>query len=336
MEKITKIVYKKEGKMKLTQKYISVVPIAYKDEGNIKELYKRLTESLKQITTNYEIIYVNDSSPDSSGVILKELAAKDKHLTVITHSRNFGAQNAFTTGMRHAIGDAIVIMDGDLQDPPSLINDFVKHWLKGFEVVYGVRRKREQSMGSFWEYAYHLFYVIFKKLSYVDVPLDVGDFSLMDRKVVDHINNLPEKDRFIRGLRAWVGFRQTGVEYVRPERFSGRSTNNFIKNLTWARRAIFSFSYTPLEWVFYIAGFSMLISICAVVLYLAFYVFIPDAPKGFLTLLVATLFLGSIQLFTLSVMCEYLRRIFEEVKSRPPAIVKEIINDHRNERPLKS
>lgn len=316
----------------LTRKYLSVIPIAYKDAGNIKELYKRLSAVLKKITPNYEIIYVNDCSPDESGKILRELTAKDKRLTVINHSRNFGAQNAFTTGMRQAIGDVVVIMDGDLQDPPELIEDFVKKWKQGYEVIYGVRQKREESMGKLWEYLYHLFYVIFNKLSYVNVPVDVGDFSMMDRRVVDHINSLPEKDRFIRGLRAWVGFKQTGVPYVRPERFSGRSTNSFIKNLTWARRAIFSFSYTPLEWVFYIAGLSVLTSLVAVIFYIALYLFKPDAPKGFLTLLVATLFLGSIQLFALSIIGEYLRRVFEEVKSRPSAIVREVINDHRKKR----
>lgn len=316
----------------ITRKYLSVIPIAYKDEGNIRELYKRLSQVLKKITSNYEIIYVNDNSPDSSEEILKDLASKDKHLTVINHSRNFGAQNAFTTGMKQAIGDAVVIMDGDLQDPPELIEEFVKVWNKGFDVVYGIRRKREKSMGKIWEYAYHLFYVTFNRLSYIEVPVDVGDFSLMNRKVIDHINNLPEKDRFIRGLRAWVGFKQTGVEYIRPERFSGHSTNSFIKNLTWARRAIFSFSYTPLEWVFYIAGFCVLASIAAVIVYLVLYFVTPDAPKGFLTLLVATLFLGSIQLFALSIIGEYLRRVFEEVKSRPSAIVRDVINDHRKKK----
>ncbi len=182
----------------LTKRYLSVIPIAYKDAGNIRELYKRVSNILKRITPNYEIIYVNDASPDASGEILRELALKDKHLTVVSHSRNFGAQNAFTSGMRQAIGDGVVIMDGDLQDPPELIEKFVKKWLEGFEVVYGVRRRREKSMGKFWEYAYHLFYVTFNKLSYIDVPLDVGDFSLMDRRVIDHINNLPEKDRFLR------------------------------------------------------------------------------------------------------------------------------------------
>lgn len=316
----------------LTRKYLSVIPIAYKDAGNIKELYRRLSTTLKKITPNYEIIYVNDCSPDRSGEILRELALKDKHLTVINHSRNFGAQNAFTTGMRQAIGDAVVIMDGDLQDPPELIKDFVKKWNKGFDVVYGVRRKREKSMGKLWEFAYHLFYVAFNKLSYIEVPIDVGDFSLMDRKVVDHINNLPEKDRFIRGLRAWVGFGQTGIEYMRPERFSGRSTNSFIRNLAWARRAIFSFSYTPLEWVFYIASLSVLVSLGTGIFYIILYIFKPDAPKGFLTLLVIILFLGSIQLFALSVIGEYLRRIFEEVKSRPSAIVSDVINSHKRKR----
>lgn len=313
----------------LTRKYLSVISIAYKDAGNILELYKRLTKVLKKITPNYEIIYVNDASPDESFEILRRLAYKDKLLTVINHSRNFGAQSAFTTGMKQAIGDAVVIMDGDLQDPPELIEEFVKNWLEGNDVVYGERRKREKSMGSLWETAYHWFYVIFNKLSYIQVPSDAGDFSLMDRKVVDHINYLPEKDRFIRGLRAWVGFKQVGVNYIRPERFSGASTNSFFKNLKWVRKAIFSFSYAPLEWVFNIALLSVLVSLLAIVFYIFLYFFIPNTPKGFLTLLVAFLFIGSIQLVVLSIICEYLRRIFEEVKSRPISITKEIINDHK-------
>lgn len=311
----------------LTQKKISAISIAYKDEGNIVELHKRLSETLKKVTSNYEIIYVNDASPDRSQAILTKLAKTDKHLTVITHSRNFGAQSAFTTGMQHSTGDAVVIMDGDLQDPPALIVEFVKKWLKGYAVVYGIRRKRERSMGSFWETIYHSFYVIFNKLSYVKVPLDAGEFSLMDRKVVDQINALPEKDRFIRGLRAWVGFKQTGIEYVRPERFSGHgvSTNSFFKGLTWARKAIFSFSYTPLEWIFYLALLSVLISLLAIVAYIFLYFFMPNAPRGFMTTLLVTLFIGSIQLVVLAIICEYLRRIFEEVKNRPFAITETVI-----------
>jgi len=314
----------------LTDKKISAVAIAYRDEGNIAELYKRLSAVLKKITPNYEIIYVNDSSPDKSQDILEELAKKDKRLTVILHSRNFGAQNAFTTGMMHAKGDAVVIMDGDLQDPPQLLEKFVEKWLQGFEVVYGVRRKREKSMGRLWEYLYHLFYVIFSRLSYIKVPMDVGDFSLMDRKVVDHINALPENDRFIRGLRAWVGFSQTGVPYVRPERFSGHgvSTNSIFKGLAWARKAVFSFSYAPLEWVFYLSLSSVALSFLAAMVFLGLYFFIPSAPRGFMTTILVILFMGSIQISILAIICEYLRRIFEEIKHRPVSIVSKIINQH--------
>ena len=315
----------------ITKKRISIIPVCYKDEGNIRELYKRVTKEMKKITPNYEIVYVNDASPDKSQQILEELARKDKKLTVVLHSRNFGAQNGFTTGMKQAVGDAVVLMDGDLQDPPELIKDFVKKWLGGYDVVYGVRRKREKSMGWLMEQVYHIFYVLFSKLSYIKVPADVGDFSLMDRKVVDHINNLPEKDRFLRGLRAWVGFKQIGVPYVRPERFSGSgvSTTNLLKGLAWARKAIFSFSYAPLEWVFYIAVLSVIASILAAFFYILSYFLQPGAPKGFITILIAVLFLGSVQLVALSFISEYLRRIFEEVKSRPISIVQKIINNHK-------
>ena len=315
----------------LTNKYISVVPICYKDEGNVKELYERTSKVLKSLTRNYEIVYVNDASPDNSEKILRLLSKKDKKLTVVNHSRNFGAQNAFTTGMKQAVGDAVIIMDGDLQDPPELIEKFIKKWLEGYEVVYGIRRKREKSIGFVFESLYHLFYIIFSKLSYIKVPPDVGDFSLMDRKVVDHINSLPEKDRFIRGLRAWVGFKQTGVSYSRPERFWGSSvsTNSLLKGLSWARKAIFSFSYAPLEWVFYAAILSVFVSLIAILVYILLYFLKPGAPSGFLTLLISTLFIGSIQLVVLSLISEYIRRIFEEVKSRPISIVQEIINDHR-------
>lgn len=315
----------------LTKKFISVVVIAYKDEGNIRELYKRTTAAVSKISPNYEIVYVNDGSPDKSEEILQELAKKDKRLTVVLHSRNFGAQSAFTTGMKQAIGDGVVIMDGDLQDPPELINEFVKKWLEGYEVVYGQRRKREKSMGSLWEWIYHMFYIMFNKLSYIKVPLDAGDFSLMDRKVIDYINNLPEKDRFIRGLRAWVGFKQIGISYIRPERFSGTgvSTNNFLKGLQWARKAIFSFSYAPLEWVFYAAILSLFATLFAIVFYLIMYFYLPNAPRGFLTILLAVLFIGSVQLVVLAVISEYIRRIFEEIKNRPEALVKGIINNHK-------
>jgi len=315
----------------LTRKNISVVPIAFHDEGNIEQLYLRTTKVLKKITPNWEIIYVNDSSPDNSEQILRKLAKKDKRLTIILHSRNFGAQNAFTTGMKQAKGDAVVLMDGDLQDPPELIEDFIKKWLEGYDVVYGKRKKREKSMGFVWEIIYHLFYVIFNKLSYIQVPLDAGDFSLMDRVVVDQINKLPEKDRFIRGLRAWVGFKQIGIEYIRPERYWGEgiSTTSLWKGLQWARKAIFSYSFAPLEWVFYASIISVFITLFGILFYITMYFIVPEAPRGFLTTLLAVLFIGSVQLVVLTLLSEYIRRIFEEVKNRPEAIVKEIINNHK-------
>lgn len=315
--------------MPLTDKMLSAVVTCYRDEGNIEPLYARLGAALSAITPHYEIIYVHDASPDKSMDILRRLAATDKKLTVIDQARNFGAQAAFTAGMVQATGDAVILMDGDLQDPPELIEEFVKKWNEGFEVVYGIRRKRERSMGWLNQWLYHQFYVFFRKMSYVRVPEDAGEFSLIDRKAVDWMNALPERDRLLRGLRAWVGFRQTGVEYVRPERHWGTSTNSFWKNLRWARKAIFSFSYAPLEWISTIAAFVTLLSAVGVLFYIAGFFLYPDVPRGITTVFVLILFLGSIQLLCLSVIAEYVGRIFEETKQRPRYITREILNDQR-------
>jgi len=234
--------------------------------------------------------------------------------------------------MMQALGDAVILMDGDLQDPPEVIPEFVRKWKEGYDVVYGVRRRREKSMGRLNEWLYHQFYVLFNKLSVMRAPVDAGEFSLIDRKAVDWMNALPERDRLLRGLRAWVGFRQTGIPYVRPERYSGRTTNSFWKNLRWAKRAIFSFSFVPLEWVSFIALFVTGIAALAILVYVILSIFYP-APRGFLTTLVVTLFLGAVQLLSLGIIAEYLAKIFEEVKQRPRYITREIINDHRNKSP---
>lgn len=307
----------------ITSKKISVVIACYKDEGSIIPLHERLNSILKKITPTYEIIYVNDGSPDNSEEILRELAKKDKNVTVIIHSRNFGSQNAFTSGMIIATGDAIVLMDGDLQDPPELIEQFVKKWLEGYDVIYGVRIRREASF--VYNLAAKLFYLVFSRLAYIKVPRNAGDFSLADKRVISHINEMPETDRFLRGLRAWVGFKQTGVPYVRPERYSGKSTNNWMSNLRWLRKAVFSFSYEPLEFISVLAAISTIISISGIFFYIIAYFIFHNTPQGFITLLLAILFFGSIQLLCLSVIGEYVGRIFEEVKKRPKFIVKEII-----------
>jgi len=313
----------------LSDKKLSAVICCYRDEGNIGVMHQRLTAVLSRLTPWYEIIFVNDCSPDDSEQLLRSIAAKDPHVTVILQARNFGAQAAFTAGMVQATGDAVILLDGDLQDPPELIEDFVKKWNEGFEVVYGIRRRREKSMGNLKQWLYHMFYVLFRRLSYVKMPTDAGEFSLIDRKAVDHINALPERDRLIRGLRAWVGFRQTGVEYVRPERYSGTSTNNLRSNLRWARKAIFSFSYAPLEWVSRIAIFTMLLSIIGIIFYVVTFFLFPGVPRGTTTLFVLVLFLGSVQLLSISIIAEYIGRIFEETKQRPRYITREIVNDHR-------
>ena len=235
---------------------------------------------------------------------------------------------AFTSGMERSIGDAVILMDGDLQDPPEMIPALVREWLAGYDVVYGVREHRRE--GRLMEAARKAFYRIYRRLSYLEMPLDAGDFSILSRRVVQALLLMPERDRFLRGLRAWVGFRQTGVPYTRAERFAGQSTNSLLDNVRWAKRGIFSFSYQPLEMISFlvIPGHPgdrrgrLYFTLCSTSSS-------PNAPRGFMTLLVAILFLGSLQFFCLSILAEYMGRIFEEVKQRPAFIVRNIINDPR-------
>lgn len=311
----------------LTDKLISVVVACYRDAGNVREMYGRLTSVLPQVAANYEIIFVNDNSPDNAEELLLEIAGHDARVTVISHSRNFGSQMAFTSGMRQSLGDAVILMDGDLQDPPETIPMLIAEWAKGYDVVYGVREQRREN--PLMEGARKLFYRLYRRLSYIDVPVDAGDFSVMSRRVVDAMLQMPERDRFLRGLRSWVGFRQTGVPYVRAARFAGESTNSLLDNVRWAKRGIFSFSYRPLELISLMALMVTFLAGAAIVIYFVLYFVIPNAPRGYLTLLVAILLLGAVQLFSLSIIAEYLGRVFEEVKQRPPFIVRSIANDHR-------
>ena len=306
---------------------LSAVIACYKDGEAIPVMHKRLTNVFQKIGCNYEIIFVNDGSPDDSEIILENICQKDEKTTAIFHSRNFNSQNAFTSGMIHSKGDAVILLDGDLQDPPEIIEDFFKKWLEGYDVVYGTRINRDTS--KMMNYAYKKFYRIFNKLSYLDIPLDAGDFSLMDRKVVNEINNTKERDRFIRGLRAWVGFKQIGVPYYRPERLFGKSTNNFLKNIKWAKKGIFSFSYLPLELMSFFSYIIVLISAIALLFYIILHFVNQDAPKGITTLIVLVLFLGGIQLLSISVLSEYIGKILEETKKRPNFIVKKILNNKK-------
>lgn len=305
---------------------ISAVIACYRDALAVPVMYQRLTAVFAKIDVDYEIIFVNDASPDNADEVLAELAARDRNVVVVRHSRNFGSQNAFTSGMRISTGDAVVLLDGDLQDPPELIESFYQRWREGFDVVYGVRVKRVAT--RFLQIAYKVFYRVFRAASYVPMPLDAGDFSLLDRRVVEALNKLKENNRFLRGLRAWVGFKQTGVPYVRPERMFGVTTNSVLGNLGWARKALFSFSYLPIDVMTGLAIVIVIVSVLLATLQIMMRLIAPQmVPSGFTTIIVLILFMGGIQLLCFSVIGAYLMHIYDEVKRRPPYIVDYILND---------
>ncbi len=305
---------------------VSAIIACYKDAQAIPVMYRRLKAVFAKLNVAHEIIFVNDCSPDDSQEAIRTLSSLDRHVMGISHSRNFGSQAAFRSGMEAATKNACVLLDGDLQDPPELIEAFVGKWREGFDVVYGRRVKRDAPvlMGI----AYKLFYRVFEAFSYVPVPRDAGDFSLMDRRVVRSLLSFPERDLFIRGVRAFVGFKQTGVDYVRPERMFGVSTNNIWKNLGWAKKGILSFSHTPLN-MLSLAGvvlfsLSTLLGLGCILSRLAFP---QSAPRGFTTLVVTVIFFGSINLLAASLIGEYIAKIFEEVKARPHFVRRDMIHD---------
>jgi len=303
-------------------KKISAIIACYNDEQAIPHMHRRLVDVFNKVGVDYEIIFVNDGSPDNTEKVLLELAQKDDHVVAVNHSRNFNSQMAFTSGMDIATGDAVVLLDGDLQDPPELIEEFYLKWMEGFEIVYGVRVKREAPW--LMQIAYEFFYYLFHKLSYIRIPLNAGDFSLMDRKVVEVMKAFPERDRFLRGLRAWTGFKNTGVPYLRKERMFGQTTNNLFKNFNWATKGIFSFSYIPIEIMTIFSLTALFFVFIGMVAQIISKILDPSIPRGFSTLLVVILFLGAIQLLCISVLGQYIAKIFEEVKQRPKYIVKSI------------
>jgi dolichol-phosphate mannosyltransferase len=309
-----------------TRHSISAIVACYRDEQAIPIMHERLSAVFEKLGVDYEIIFVNDCSPDDSEEVIRAISARDRRVIGISHSRNFGSQAAFRSGMEIATRNACVLLDGDLQDPPELIERFVDKWREGYDVVYGRRVKREAPWGM--QLAYKAFYRLFDRFSYLRIPHDAGDFSLMDKRVVRSVLKFPERDLFLRGVRAFVGFRQTGVDYTRPERMFGRSTNSFLGNLGWAKKGILSFSETPLNLlstagvlgVFVFGGLALL-------QLLAKLAFPEAAPKGITTVLLTVLLLGSINLFAISLVGEYIAKIFEEVKRRPHFLRRSIVRD---------
>lgn len=301
---------------------LSAVITSYKDGQAILPMHARLTAVFASMQVNYEIIFVNDGSPDDSDLVLRELTARDAHVLSIEHSRNFGSQNSFVSGMQVATGDAVILLDGDLQDPPELIIEFYAKWREGYDVVYG-RRARRVGLPLLSVFA-KIFYRIFHRLSEVPMPLDAGDFSLMDRRVVNALLALPETDQFLRGLRAWLGFTQTGVDYLRPKRVFGRSTHSFLKNIWWAKKGILSFTTLPIEFMGYLGAALTGISFFALIVQLVNYLLHPELPLGISAIVTSVAFFGSLNLLAISLLGEYLIKIVEETKKRPRFIRKAI------------
>jgi len=298
---------------------VSVVVPVFNEEATLDALVARLERALEGAGLDYEVVFVNDGSRDRSAEMLRAHHARNPRLKCIMLSRNFGHQVAVTCGLDHAQGDAIIVMDGDLQDPPEVLPGLIARWRDGFDVVYAVRRRRKEGWAKVL--AYKAFYWVLHRVSYLDIPLDSGDFSLMDRRVVDLLAAMPERNRFVRGLRTWVGLRQTGFEYERDARYAGESKYSFTKLLRLAFDGLVSYSFAPLRLV---SNLGMLVSLSALlymVYLLAARLFGDMTIQGWTSTVVIVLFLGGIQLLSLGIIGEYIGRIFDEVKQRPQYVI---------------
>jgi glycosyltransferase involved in cell wall biosynthesis len=301
---------------------LSVVIPAYNEEQNIAALYGRLVAALDPLGMPYEIIVVNDGSADRTLEILCELARADERLVAVDLARNFGHQVAISAGLDHARGRAVAIMDADLQDPPEVLPDFIAKWREGYEVVYAIREKRKE--GPLKKLAYHTFYRLLRQVAQVDIPLDAGDFCVMDRRVVDLLNGMPERNRFVRGIRSWVGFRQTGLAYERHARHAGKPKYTFTRLLYLALDGLVSFSFLPLRMIS-LAGVAVsFMSILIAIFYTVQKLTVGLTPPGFATTVVSIFFLSGVQMITIGVIGEYVGRIFEEVKRRPLYVVRRV------------
>ncbi|HHY81747.1 MAG TPA: glycosyltransferase family 2 protein [Clostridiales bacterium] len=308
----------------------SIVIPMYNEEEVIEETYHRLKKVMDQTGESYELLFVNDGSRDRSASIIAELAKHDDNIRLIDFSRNFGHQIAVTAGLDYAQGQAIVIIDADLQDPPEVIPQMLAKWREGYEVVYGKRLKR-QGETAFKKLTAYLFYRILNILTNENIPKDTGDFRLIDRKVCDAMKHLHEKNRFLRGMISWVGFNQTAVEYVRDERWAGETKYPLKKMLKFAADGIFSFTYKPLKLATYI-GFLLSTTGFLYLLYVLYQrLFTTNTQSGWASIIAVNLVFNGITLIILGIIGEYVGRIYEEVKGRPLYIVKEVVGFKKNE-----
>ena len=308
-------------------KKISLVIPMYYEEQVAEECYKRVSKVLKGLKDyDYEIIFVNDGSKDKTLPILEKIADKDKKVKIVSFSRNFGHQAAVTAGLKYVTGDAVVIMDADLQDPPELVPDMLKKWEEGYEVIYGKRKKRDGE-SAFKLLTAKAFYATLNKLSDVEIPKDTGDFRLVDRKVVDVVNSLPEHNKFLRGLFSWVGFKQYPYEYERKERFAGKTKYPLKKMLKLAKDGIIGFSTKPLKIVGGLGILSVVVSIIILIYAILSFAFSwNNLTAGWTSIMCTMTFLGGIILISLWMIGEYIARIYDETKQRPQYIVDKTIN----------
>jgi len=301
--------------------YYSLILPAYNEEQSIQETYLRLKDTMDQLARPYEIIFVNDGSHDMTHQLLNSLHELDSHVKVIHFSRNFGHQTAVTAGMAKCTGDYVAVLDADLQDPPEVLGAFFEKAESGYDVVYAVRTKRKEHLPKRLGYA--LFYRFLASISQTQIPLDSGDFCVMSRRVVVALNALPERNRFVRGLRSWVGYRQIGLEYERAGRYAGESKYPFAKLLKLAFDGIFSFSYVPLQLISVLGSVGMMAAVIGSVwaFYQRFFTPNYNAVPGFATTVILVMFIGGLQLFSLGIVGEYMRRMYDEIKARPQYII---------------
>ncbi len=304
---------------------LSVIVPCYNEQASIAACHHQLTLVMGSLALAYELVFVNDGSRDSTAAALAMLHAADAHTVVVTLSRNFGHQPAVSAGLVIARGAAIVIIDADLQDPPEVIGAMVAQWQQGFHVVYGVRRYRAgESRFKLW--TAKLFYRVIHQLADTDIPLDTGDFRLIDRRVVDALLSMPERHRMLRAMCSWAGFRQTGVQYERAARFAGTTKYPLNKMLNLALDGIFSFSTVPLRMLTYIGFGAAALSFIGIVWALAVRILTRHWVAGWATLFVGMLFLSGLQMISLGIMGEYLGRVYTEVKQRPLFIIASILH----------
>jgi dolichol-phosphate mannosyltransferase len=304
---------------------LSVVIPLYNEEATVDELRRRLGEVLDRVEPDYEVLLVNDGSRDGTAEALRGIAETGSKWRAIHFSRNFGHQAAVAAGLRYATGQAVVVMDADLQDPPELLEQMLARWRDGFEVVYAQRVSREREgpvkRGLAW-----LYYRVLRAVAPVDIPTDTGDFCLMDRRVVDQLIALPERNRYIRGLRAWVGFRQTSVQFERAPRFAGEPKYTFRKSLGLGVNGIISFSKAPLRIATWLGLLVSLMSFVLVIVFVIEKLTRGFEIRGWASTVVIILFLGGVQLLTIGIIGEYLSRIYDEVKQRPLYVVRDTDN----------